>query len=92
MNTTTINVRTDTATKEKAENLFAEFGLSMSSAINMFLKQTIRERKIPFEVGYPSKDEEPNELTAKVLKESEEGKNLSHAYNSTKELMDALHA
>ena len=48
MNTTTINVRTDTATKEKAEDLFAEFGLSMSSAINMFLKQTIRERKIPF--------------------------------------------
>ena len=55
-------------------------------------KTTIRERKIPFEVGYPSKDEEPNELTAKILKESKEGKNLSHAYNSTKELMDALHA
>jgi len=37
-------------------------------------------------------NEEPNELTAKVLKESEEGKNLSTAYNSTEELMDALHA
>ena len=55
-------------------------------------KTTIRERKIPFEVGYPSKDEEPNELTAKVLKDSEEGKNLSPAYNSTEKLMDALHA
>ena len=33
-------------------------------------------------------NEEPNELTAKVLKESEEGKNLSHAYNSVEELMD----
>ena len=37
-------------------------------------------------------NEEPNELTAKVLQESEEGKNLSHTYNSAEELMDALHA
>ena len=84
----TINIRTDSATKKEAERLFADFGLSMTSAINVFLRQVIREKRIPFEIG----DENPNELTAKVLKETEEGKNLSPAFDSIDELMDSLHA
>lgn len=84
----TINIRTDSATKKEAERLFADFGLSMTSAINVFLRQVIREKRIPFEIGY----ENPNELTAKVLKETEEGKNLSPAFDSIDELMDSLHA
>ena len=84
----TINIRTDSATKKEAERLFADFGLSMTSAINVFLRQVIREKRIPFEIGY----ENPNELTAKVLKETEEEKNLSPAFDSIDELMDSLHA
>ncbi len=84
----TINIRTDSATKKEAERLFADFGLSMTSAINVFLRQVIREKRIPFEIGY----ENPNELTAKVLKETEEGKNLSPTFDSIDELMDSLHA
>lgn len=84
----TINIRTDLETKKEAEQLFEEFGLSMTSAINVFLKQVIREKRIPFEIGY----ENPNELTAKVLKEAEEGKNLSPVYESIEEMMDSLHA
>ena len=80
--------RTDIDTKKKAEQLFADFGLSMTSAINVFLKQVIREKRIPFEIGY----ETPNSLTAKVMKETEEGKNLSPAFDSIAELMDSLHA
>ena len=37
-------------------------------------------------------DEVPNEQTAKILKESQDGKNLSPIYTSTQELMDALNA
>lgn len=84
----TINIRTDLETKKEAEQLFEEFGLSMTSAINVFLKQVIREKRIPFEIGY----ENPNELTANVLKEAEEGKNLSPVYDSIEEMMDSLHA
>ena len=36
--------------------------------------------------------EEPNELTEKVLKESEAGKNLSPVYKSTSDFMAALNA
>jgi DNA-damage-inducible protein J len=87
-NTVTINIRTDETTKKKAETLFNEFGMSTSTAINIFLKQVIREQRIPFEIGR----EIPNKLTEQVLKESEEGKNPSSAYSSVSETMDALHA
>ncbi len=87
----TINIRTTTKTKKAAEKLFEDFGLSMTSAINIFLKQVIREKCIPFEIGY-TENSEPNELTAQVLKETEEGKNLSPTFNSISDLMDSLHA
>lgn len=88
MSSAVINVRTDSETKKNAESLFRDFGLSMTSAINIFLRQVIREKRIPFEIGY----ETPNELTAQVLKDSEEGKNLSKTFDSIPEMMKSLHA
>lgn len=37
-------------------------------------------------------EEEPNDLTAKVMAESEAGKNLSPVYKSTSDFMAALNA
>ena len=45
---TNLNIRTDKAVKEAAENIFTELGLNMTTAVNMFLRQTIRENGIPF--------------------------------------------
>ena len=36
-----MNIRMDETTKKQAQQLFAEFGLDMTTAINMFLKQSI---------------------------------------------------
>ena len=47
---TNINIRTEKIIKTQAEEIFAEFGLNMTTAINMFLRQTIRDKKIPFEL------------------------------------------
>lgn len=62
---TTISVRTDEETKRQAEELFNELGLNMSTAINMFMKQALRERRIPFTVGRPY----PNEATIAAIEE-----------------------
>ena len=40
---TRINFRTDTETKQSAEKLFDALGLDMTTALNMFLKQAVRE-------------------------------------------------
>lgn len=63
--TATVNIRTDKNVKEHAEQIFNELGLSMSSAINMFLKTTIRENGIPFAL----KLDIPNEETAAAITE-----------------------
>jgi len=48
MQRTHINIRSDVETKSKAQKIFASLGLDMSTAINMFLRQTVRLNDLPF--------------------------------------------
>jgi len=48
----------------------AQYGLSLSDAVNIFLTQVVLERGIPFKIQIP------NKTTEKTLKEIREGKNL----------------
>lgn len=47
---TNITMRVDEDLKRESENLFADFGLTMNAAFIMFLKQSVREQRIPFEI------------------------------------------
>ena len=49
---TSMNLRIDKELKKQAEELFESFGLTMTSAINMFLKQAVREKSIPFRISH----------------------------------------
>ena len=49
--TATINIKTDARLKKQAGKLFADLGMNMTSAFNLFLRQAVREKRIPFEVG-----------------------------------------
>ena len=55
-----INIRIDDELKEKAEVFLDELGFTFSSAFNVFIKQALRERRIPFDIDlrslYPSGD------------------------------------
>lgn len=46
-----ISLRVDDDVKSSAEKTFDDIGLSMSTAINIFLKKVARERRIPFELS-----------------------------------------
>lgn len=48
---TQINIRVDSDVKKKAEQACDEIGISLSSAINIYLKKLGREKRIPFEVS-----------------------------------------
>lgn len=50
MATTSLNIRIDEDLKKRAEQLFAELGLNMSSAITVFLRSCIDYNGIPFEI------------------------------------------
>ena len=49
--TTNLNIRIDRELKEQAEIFFSELGLNMSSAFNIFVRQSLRQGKIPFELS-----------------------------------------
>ena len=65
MSSVSMNVRMDKNIKEQAQKLFSEFGLDMTTAINIFLRQSVREQKIPFEVRMNI----PNKETLEALEE-----------------------
>ena len=50
MATTNLNVRIDEDLKKRAEKLFADLGLNMSSAITVFLRSSVDYNGIPFEI------------------------------------------
>ncbi|MDD6022308.1 MAG: type II toxin-antitoxin system RelB/DinJ family antitoxin [Oscillospiraceae bacterium] len=74
METTNLNIRTDKEVKAAAERIFEELGLNMTTAVNIFLRQTIRENGIPFELRLDS----PNAVTSAAISE---GRKL--AYDKT---------
>ena len=62
------NVTIDSDIKRQAQALFAEFGMDLSTAINIFLRQSLRQRSIPFEIT----TNVPNEDTLAAIRESEQ--------------------
>ena len=59
-NTTNISIRMDADLKARADALFTELGMNLTTAFNIFVRQSLREGGIPFEV----KLEQPNKETA----------------------------
>ena len=51
MATVNTSIKIDEKTKKEAQELFKDLGLSLSTAINIFLKQAIREKGIPFYIN-----------------------------------------
>ncbi len=66
-NTTNISIRMDADLKAQADALFAELGMNLSTAFNIFVRQSLREGGIPFEV----KLEQPNKETVAAMLEAE---------------------
>ena len=50
MTTTNINIRMDSDLKAQADALFGELGMNLSTAFNIFVRQSIRDGGIPFEI------------------------------------------
>ena len=67
MATTNISIRMDSDLKAQADALFSELGMNLSTAFNIFIRQSLREGGIPFEI----KMEQPNKETMAAMLEAE---------------------
>jgi DNA-damage-inducible protein J len=68
--TTTFSMRIDPDLKKNAADLFDSMGIDMSAAINMFLTQSVKEKKLPFQ---PTLAFEPDEDLKQLLFEINKG-------------------
>ena len=66
--TANINIRMDKELKNQAESLFSELGMNMTTAFNIFLRQSVRQGKIPFEIALAR----PNAKTLAAMQEIED--------------------
>ena len=66
-NSTNFSVRMDSDVKKQSEALFAELGMNLTTAINVFLRQSIRVGGFPFDVTLNV----PNAVTRAAMQEAE---------------------
>ncbi len=86
--TTPTQIRIDSRIKEQANSLFAELGLDMSGAVNMFLRQCILRGGLPFSVELPQYSKTTLEAMAEA--KSISGNPNVKGYASMEELKSAL--
>ena len=67
MNSAVINIKTEIKTKKEAQKVVADLGLSLSGAINGFLKQLIRDKAVSFTLN----ENAPSKYLLSSIKESE---------------------
>ena len=65
--TTTFSVRMDTELKRQCEALYGELGMNLTTAINVFLRQSLRAGGFPFDVRL----EKPSQKTIAAMLEAE---------------------
>ena len=88
--TTNISIRMDSDLKAKADALFGELGMNLSTAFNVFVRQSLREGRIPFDISL----NQPNKETINAMLEAEKiAKDPSvKGYNDPDELFADLQA
>ncbi len=65
--TTNISIRMDADLKREADTLFSELGMNLSTAFNIFVRQALREGRIPFDISL----NQPNKETLAAMLEAE---------------------
>ena len=89
MATVNMSIRMDIELKKQAEAMLSDMGLNMTTAMNMFLRQVVRQGRIPFEIA----TDIPNAETVAAIKEMDDmlsGKIPAKRYSNIKELFEDL--
>ena len=68
MQNTSITIRTDKEIKDKVKNLYAALGMDLTTAVNVFFRQSLLRNGMPFDITLDT----PNAQTLAALKEGDE--------------------
>ncbi len=84
-----LNIRVNAETKKDFEAFCRDMGMSMTTAINLFMRKTVREYRIPFDIS----GDIPNQTTLEAIREMEameKDPTRGKSYNSFEELLEDL--
>lgn len=82
-----LTVRLDENDKNKFSEICEKIGLSVSAAINVFVKKVVSEHKIPFELSDPFYSEENINALLAAKKRMDEGKYQTHNLDELNSLL-----
>lgn len=85
---TNVNIRMDEELKKQFDAFCSDIGMSMTTAICVFAKKAVRERRIPFEITADF----PNSDTLAAIDDVNNNRNMSKTYDDIDELMRDLNA
>ena len=86
MSQSNISLRIDENLKKQFDLLCDKLGLSMSTAINIFVKTVVRERRIPFEISLNT----PNKELQKAIEDVENGVGLSKKFDNVDDAIKSM--
>ena len=95
MKTANYNIRLDPAIKARAEQTFAEFGLNLSEAINVFLHMSIKWNGFPFEIREPKLNADTLlaiQEAEQILAEYADGSRIPKSFSNAREMFAAMDA
>lgn len=78
MKSVNVTFRVDENLKAQADTLFAELGMSLSTAFNIFLRQSVREQRIPFAIS----KNVPNAVTLAAMEAAENDEDIYGPFDS----------
>ena len=81
-----VNIEIDPGLQREAQALFERLGYGLDEAVDLFLRQAVREQAIPFPV------EGPNAETRRAIANVRNGVGLSRGFSSVEELLSDLNA
>ena len=88
MPTTNVTIRMDKKLKEEAEELFNDLGFNMSTALNAFVKQAVREQRIPFVISRNVLNQESIQAIQEI-ESAKQHKNIK-TYSSLSEILEEI--
>lgn len=89
--TVSVSVQMDRDLKERAEAVFQDMGLSMTSAVNLFIRQTLLQGKIPFSIyADPFYSESNMKALQESVQEAKEGKVIVKTMEELERMADGL--
>lgn len=86
---TLINIKTDKVVKTKAQKIAKELGVPLSTVINAYLKEFIRNREVRLSLE-PRLRPEIEKILEQAKKDFKKGKNISPAFSSMEEAIKYL--